>query len=315
MNIFQNPREHRLRAGWRLLLQFIVLIVISGVVNIGIYYLSPQTNVLIAVLAQFIGVVGSIWIAARYFDKRPVADYGVQLSAGWWRDYLAGILIATAAVFVMFVVEWTNHWIIFTGYGWAGQQAGSFWVGHLSFFGAMLLVGFHEELFSRGYQTLNLAEGLHYEALGARGAVALAVLITSCLFGFLHFYNPNATLVSTINIIFAGIVLAVPFILTGRLALSMGLHFSWNYVMAGVMGFPVSGMPVSSTILQIQQTGPEQWTGGAFGPEGGFIGWIGMAIMLGFSCVYIKVTTGTLALAPKFQKKPSDEVKSDEQAL
>jgi len=314
MNIFQNPHENRLRAGWRLLLQFILLILISGIINLGIYYLSPQTNVLIAVLAQFAGVVGSIWIAARYLDKRSVTDYGLQLTAGWWRDYLVGILIAIAAVGIMFAIEWSNHWIIFTGYGWTGQQAGTFLGGHLSFLGAMLLVGFHEELFSRGYQTLNLFEGLRYKAIGTRGATALAVLLTSCLFGFLHFYNPNATLVSTVNIIFAGIVLAVPFILTGQLGLSMGLHFSWNYVMAGIMGFPVSGMPVSSTILQIQQTGPEQWTGGTFGPEGGFIGWIGMAIMLGVSCVYIKITTRKLTLAPKFKNKQSQKVKSDEQA-
>jgi hypothetical protein len=176
----------------------------------------------------------------------------------------------------------------------------------------MLLVGFHEELFSRGYQVLNLSEGLNYPQLGKRGTVIIAVSTSSVLFGSLHLLNPNASAISTINIIIAGIVLAIPFVLTGSLGLSVGLHFSWNFVQAGVCGFPVSGMNFQTSVFRIQQAGSDLWTGGAFGPEAGLLGLLGLATILLLSCVYIKVTRNKLGIAKRFCKDFQPSLKSDE---
>ena len=133
-----------------------------------------------------------------------------------------------------------------------------------------IVVAVSEELLARGDQTLNLSEGLR--PLGRRQAVLCAWLLSSLSFGALHFFNPNSTWMSTAYLVIYGLLLGVGYILTGELAISIGLHFAWNYVQGAVFGFPVSGRSLAGvSILVTQERGPDLWTGGAFGPEAGLV--------------------------------------------
>lgn len=313
MNIFINKKEQRARAGWRILVQFILMFLFSGVAFLGVQQIGDSSLMVISVIPQFIGIILSVWLAAKFLDKRSFYGYGLNFDKQWAKEFFIGIALAALAQGAIFLIEWSAGWVTIANYGWNVDTDISFVAGITSFFFAMLMVGFHEELFSRGYQTLNLVEGLRFPKIGQRGAVIISVFITSSLFGLMHFFNPNASAISTFNIILAGIVLAVPYILTGSLALSAGLHFSWNFVMAGVLGFPVSGLNIEVTMLHIEQGGTELWTGGAFGPEAGLLGLLGMAIMLGGSCVYIKTAGYELETAELFTKEYEPAVKSDEQ--
>jgi membrane protease YdiL (CAAX protease family) len=313
MNIFINDNEQRLRAGWRLLIQLIIMFLLVGFGMMGLQFLVSNSLIIASVFPQFIGIIASIWIAARLLDRRSFFDYGLNFNRRWQKDFLTGTAIAAFAVGTIFLIEWWAGWITIIEYGWNVDAETPFGLGLSSFFLAMLMVGFYEELFSRGYQILNLTEGLRYPNIGEHGAIIIAILLTSALFGFMHFFNANASAISTFNIILAGIVLATPYILTGSLALSVGLHFSWNFVMAGVLGFPVSGKEIETTILHIQQGGTDLWTGGSFGPEAGILGLLGMAIMLGGSCVYIKWAGYELSTAELFQKEYRPALKSDGQ--
>lgn len=133
-----------------------------------------------------------------------------------------------------------------------------------------------EELVFRGYQLKNLAEGLAGRRLDARMSMTCAAVISSIVFSSAHFVNGNATTWSLLNVFLGGLLLSLPVVLTGQLAPSIGLHISWNFFEGTVYGFAVSGTPQSTHILTIQQTGPDLWTGGAFGPEGGLVctGWM-----------------------------------------
>lgn len=101
----------------------------------------------------------------------------------------------------------------------------------------------------------------------------------------LHVSNPNSSWLSTGYLVFYGAFLGAGYVLTGELALPIGLHFTWNFVQGSVFGFPVSGRPLYMvSVLDTQQAGPDLWTGGALGPEAGplglLAGLIGLALIL-----------------------------------
>lgn len=312
MNIFINKQDQRLRAGWRLLIQFILLFLLTGLLQLGIQQFWNSSSPLLKTVPSFLGFIASVWIAGHFLDKRSFKDFGLEFDRRWRNDFFMGTLIGTGAMSVIFLIEWSSGWISVSGFGWQATSQGSFGWSIGGSFLAMLMVGFHEELFSRGYQILNLSEGLHYPQLGTTGSVILSVLATSLLFGSLHLFNPNASSVSTFNIVLAGIALAIPYIFTGSLGLSVGLHFSWNFVQGGVFGFPISGMQLPTSLIRISQGGTNLWTGGAFGPEAGLVGVLGIAIIAGLSCVYIKETRGKLEIAERFDYDDNQSLKSGE---
>jgi len=314
MNIFINQTENRGRAGWRLLVQFILMFLLVGFGIQGIQLLVNAQSLVYLAIPQFIGIIASVWIAARFLDKRPFADFGCQFNQQWLKDFAIGAAIAAIAQITIFCIEWSAGWLTISSYGWNASTEHSFGSIMISSLLAMLMVGFHEELLSRGYQVLNITEGLRYPQIGARLAIIIAVLVTSSLFGIMHIFNANASAISTVNITVAGIALAIPYVLTGSLGISVGLHFSWNFVMAAVLGFPVSGINFETSVVRIQQGGPELWTGSAFGPEAGILGLIGMAIMVGLSCVYIKAEGNELAINSLFTEPYRPARETDEQS-
>ena len=300
MNVFRN-KEYRLRAGWRVLIQFILWFLGIGFISFFLHQWLSSPPRLLLTAGSLIATLGSVWFCARLLDRRRLQDYGLHLDGQWFRECVAGVALAGLAISCVFIMERQMGWITLSGYAWERSSIPALVLTLGQYLLVMLMVGFYEELFSRGYQVLNLTEGLQYSWLGSGGAAVVAVLLTSILFGFLHMNNPNASLTSSLNIVVAGVVLAIPYLLTGSLAVSVGLHIGWNFVQGGIYGFPVSGMPFHSPLLQIEQHGPPLWTGGAFGPEAGLAGFIGMAIMLGGSCVYIQRAGHELALAAKFR--------------
>jgi membrane protease YdiL (CAAX protease family) len=182
----------------------------------------------------------------------------------------------------VFAVQWALGWVTVTGF-WSAPPGVPFVAAILAPLVLAIVVSVAEELLSRGNQLLNLAEGFRF--LGLRPAVLIAWLISSIIFGALHVSNPNSSWLSTGYLVFYGAFLGAGYVLTGELALPIGLHFTWNFVQGSVFGFPVSGRPLYMvSVLDTQQAGPDVWTGGAFGPEAGLLGLlaglIGLAIIV-----------------------------------
>src|SRR5262245_17587726 len=85
-NIFLSPDEPRLRAGWRLLLQSILLFLLGGCLSIclGLVLLIadpslldkvadlPPEYFLLGVVAEAIAVTTSVFLARRFLDKRSI---------------------------------------------------------------------------------------------------------------------------------------------------------------------------------------------------------------------------------------------------
>jgi membrane protease YdiL (CAAX protease family) len=244
-----------------------------------------------------VGAVLTVWLAGRFLDRRPFSEFGFHLGAGWWLDLLFGMALGALLMSAIFLFELGMGWVEIVGaletFGTDGPFALSVLLPVLMF----LCVGFSEETVFRGYQLKNAAEGLAYPAIGPSGAVLLAWVLSSVFFGALHANNPNATLVSTLNIVLAGLMLGSGYVFSGELAIPIGLHVTWNFFQGAVYGFPVSGFgPFGATFLATRQTGPDLWTGGTFGPEAGLLA--PGAILVGISLIafWIRLRTGTVSL-------------------
>jgi len=82
--------------------------------------------------------------------------------------------------------------------------------------------------------------------------------------------NPHASWVAAVGILFAGLFLALGYLRTGQLWLSIGLHIGLELFEGSSSASRVSGT-ASYPLLRIQVSGPPLWTGAAFGPEAGLI--------------------------------------------
>ncbi|MBN1306226.1 MAG: CPBP family intramembrane metalloprotease, partial [Anaerolineales bacterium] len=298
-NIFWNTEQRRLRALWRLLIFFItwfvlliivqmtigivvgIVAVVSGIVSLEQLtdtqtineYVTGSPLIMSALqLAQLVITVGAVWLAGRFLDRRKFVDFGFRLNKSWWIDFGFGLFLGAILMVGIFGVEMAAGWVAITD-TFTAPQGSAFVLSILLATLHFVLVGFNEELLSRGYQLQNLAEGFNWKTLGPRWAIVIATLISSAVFGLMHLGNPNADAVSTFNIFLAGILLAMGYILTGELAIPIGLHITWNFFQGNVFGFPVSGTSSNATtFIAIKQGGPRLWTGGAFGPEAGLVG-------------------------------------------
>lgn len=272
-----NAAERRPRTPVRLVAGVVVLVIASALVTV------PPLLVLVVLDVAFVGMgVGStlvttglggvgavlgVWLAGRYVDRRRFVDFGLRIDRDWWLDCGFGLALGGLLMTGVFLVQFAAGWIEVTTV-FAGEAL--LWVvaGTLVLF---VIVGFYEELLLRGYVLTNLAEGAR-GTLGIAGAIVFGTIASSVAFGALHASNPNATLVSTLAISFAGVMLALGYVLTGELAIPIGLHVTWNLFQGTVYGFPVSGLDFGASVVEVEQGGPAVATGGSFGPEAGLLG-------------------------------------------
>ena len=310
---FWNAEQRRVRAPWRLLLQTLSWFILTGILTSLAVFAAlaiavaggssipsstdpdfvqkltelalqdPSIGILFTV-GSVLSIFLSVWLAGRLLDRRSLADFGFHFSPRWWADLGFGLALGAALMVAIFLIELAAGWVTVTGtfqsarWSFDLAQDRSFGIAILIALIRFLGVGIQEEIWSRGYHLRNMAEGLNLPFVGPRGALLLGYAGSSVVFGLLHAGNPNASVVSTVNLIIAGLFLGLGYVLTGELAIPIGLHITWNFFQGNVFGFPVSGGTPSTTFIAIRQGGPDLWTGGAFGPEAGLLGLLAIAV-------------------------------------
>ncbi|MDZ7808655.1 MAG: CPBP family intramembrane glutamic endopeptidase [Gracilimonas sp.] len=298
-NPFFNAEEQRLRSLFRVLL--FLFLFSFGVALPSIIPFSALKFVAISLLT-----LALYYIMFRFVDQRSWSHSGLIIDKVWVKELFAGIVIAAFVMGVIFLLIWQTEGLEINGFGWE-RNGQKFWLIPISvYLIQMVSVGFYEEVLSRGYLIPNIKEGFSIGNITPFKATIISIFISSTLFGIAHAANPDASYTAVFNILLAGIMLAIPYIITGRLALSIGLHFSWNFFQGGVFGFRVSGMEIRNSIIQIQQNGPEWWTGGAFGPEAGLVGILGILTIILLTLGYLRYTGVGLSVAELFQLPYSD---------
>jgi membrane protease YdiL (CAAX protease family) len=270
--VFINPAG-RLRSGWRLLifvLVFIILLLLLGLVAKAVsaaIQLTPSRAVahylenLILRVALLLTALLAGYICTRWLEGLPWRALGLSLHAGWLRDLLIGSLIGVASLTLATVIATAGGGLSFTISG----RAALLQVGQTLIFSAILfiLAALAEEALFRGYplQTMLRAK-----------LIGLGVLLTSLAFAAVHMQNPNFTVgIPYLNLLLAGVWLAVAYLRTRSLWFPLGVHWAWNWALGSVFGLPVSGISdlAPDPLLHGTDLGPAWLTGGTYGIEGG----------------------------------------------
>jgi len=264
--------EGRVRAIWRILIQFLLYMILLMVVSAIQTRAQDLKSVWLFSLANGIYILGMLvmfWWLGRALDRRKLPNFGFHLTRTWWLDFLFGLFLGGFTLTAVALMQQGLGWAKFT---FSPQMvfSGPFILAVPAALLFHLSVGMGEEMTFRGYQVRNLAEGLRGR-LGSKVAVGASLLLTSVLFGAAHMLNPNASIVSGLNIILAGVVIGLGFVLTGELGMSIGFHVAWNFFQEFVFGYNNSGQTPMGSIYSNQIIGPALWTGGQFGPEAGLL--------------------------------------------
>lgn len=116
----------------------------------------------------------------------------------------------------------------------------------------------HEELAFRGYLFQKMRLWNRPAAIG----------ITSCVFALLHSNNRGISALAIVNLVLAGVLLALAYERYERLWFPIGIHLAWNVLSGPILGYDVSGYAAKATLFRTVGAGPAWVTGGAFGIEG-----------------------------------------------
>ena len=308
-----NSTQRRPRAPWRLLVGAVVLVAagVAGVLAASALAATagstapPTVVAVVGTTAQtlpYAAFIGGIVAAAVLVDRRRLRDFGLARSRAWWADLGFGLALGVALPGLVFAVELAAGFVTVSGFVHfrpdaslpvaAGVPAPLALALVVVFF---VGVGVFEELLFRGYLLRNVAEGLAgWRGTTPRTALSVAAAVTSVLFGAGHAANPSATVLSTANIVVYGGLFAASYLLTDRLGVAIGLHIAWNFAVSSVFGFPVSGFTTPVTLVAVEQSGPPTLTGGPFGPEGGLVALVGLAVGAGALAWWVRRTEGEL---------------------
>lgn len=220
---------------------------------------AGTAGLFVTALATFLGLLAGTWAALAIFEKRSLAAVGLHsgstasVELAYGVAFGAGIILVTGLV--LFLFGWLtvreDEGRLLAG---LGQVAGL--TGFVAFAAAF------EELLFRGYP---------FQLVWSRFGLAVALGLSAGLFALAHLWNPELTPLAFLNLALAGLLLALVYVRTRSLWVAIGVHAGWNWVLAVPLDQPVSGFVFGMPGYDVVETGPDVFTGGAFGPEGGFV--------------------------------------------
>ncbi|MBE9475337.1 MAG: CPBP family intramembrane metalloprotease [Chloroflexi bacterium] len=279
--LFVSPDESRLRAGWRLLGQSLLLVLTLGILGaLGDRYLGTLEDIsyagllLLTTLISCLAITVSVFLARRFLDRRTFTSLGLKGNKQAFYDLLFGVALSGLMVGLIYLLLWAVGWLQVESLAWHVESWENLAASILIMVSLYALVGWQEELLIRGYWLQNLSDGL---------SQSLGVLLSSVLFALVHAVNPNSSWQAYLGLFLSGLFLAFGYLRTKQLWLPIGLHIGWNLFEGTVFGFPVSGQYYYQLVRQTV-SGPDIITGGAFGPEAGLI--LLLVLLLGTAGVF-----------------------------
>jgi membrane protease YdiL (CAAX protease family) len=274
-------RHGEVRISWRIALA-VVLPGVCITATLLLVFSAGWTDALGTGLGALVGAGASGWALTRFLNKKPFSAIGTGISPNPLPDLLGGLILGSAAIACLCAMLAIAGYVSFV---WRGFPAGD--VVRVTAYAALtaLTAAAAEELVFRGYLFQTLVQAI---------TLLPASLLVSGLFAVAHLWNPGFTPLGAMNIGIAGLLFSVAYAKTGRLWLPLGIHAGWNFAQLTLGGYPVSGLVDPDRMLcTATVTGPEWWTGGGFGPEGGLAATVAL-----IGCAWVVLRAG------RFQRPP-----------
>jgi hypothetical protein len=211
--------------------------------------------------ASFAPLFLLIWGWLRLFERRNLATIGLE-GEGSPGKYLRGFALGAAMIGVSAGIPAALGFYRLEANG--GQPLGLAALGGVALMGAGWLVqGAAEEALARGFL---------FPLLSVRWGWKAGLIVSSAVFALLHLFNDHLNDIAFLNLALFGVFTALYAQREGSLWGVCALHTAWNWVQGNWLGLEVSGNALyTGALLDLQAVGPDVFTGGAFGPEGGIV--------------------------------------------
>lgn len=285
--MFKN-KEGKVRSGWKLaavtgaffvatmIVVMIISLVVAGVVvaqgefdiqsmrytERGLQMMASAE--LIGLFAQEIVMILTVIIAWRVIMKRPLNNMGLTSFKKGFKELLVGLILGIVSMSIVFAI------IIATNNGIVESWRLRFSPDTIIYLVLFILVGFAEEIYSRGFTMATLRQTRR---------IPIIFIVSSIIFALLHGTNTGISLIALLNLILIGLLFSYMYYKSGNIWMPIGYHITWNYFQGNVFGFPVSGTKTQGLITTTYEN-RNIFNGGKFGPEGGII--VTGIILLGF---------------------------------
>lgn len=237
--------------------------------------LSAGLQETLLLLSTFGGVILLVWLWTRLYEGRAFSTLGFErkdVLRQYGRGLMIGFLMFAGAVGLLALPGFLT-----SESGSPGYQGAVALGGVLLVLPGWMVQGAAEEILMRGWLM---------PVLGARYRPWAGIIISSAFFAIMHGLNPNLSALALVNLFLYGLFAALYALRAGSLWGICALHTAWNWTQGNVFGLEVSGgVSGGGMLLNLMEAGPDWFTGGVFGPEGGLA--VTLILIVGIAAVFL----------------------------
>jgi uncharacterized protein len=302
------PADRRLRARWRILIALIASIVVVVLTDMGLAFVGladtvTATGDLVRTAGRLLAVFGVVALTARWLDRRRLRDYGLRGGRSWWADVAFGAAVGFGMFALSAGIGIAAGWIEVRD-TLSPASTGGVWLVLALAMLRFAAVSLWEEVLFRGVMIRNAAESFGRRWPRTR-AVLVATVISTVVFALVHVpQSLGAEGMSLVRMailwVTLGGLLAVPYLVTGQLALSLGLHLTINLAVQNVFVMWEQQAEQGAVVLHLDASGADVLAGVGGVLQVGAIA-LGYLVVLG----WLRWRYGSLRIHPSLTEIPA----------
>ena len=257
-----------------LFLSFVIVCFFPTLIVLSFDFISFDEKSLTTQVFYEFGIALAV-LGALLMIFRVLTNYdfeSVFIKQKFLSGFLKGSLIGLILLLCCTGLAYLNGNVSFT----LGEISIPLFLGYLVYY---MIVACFEELLFRSFPLRVFSE---------RYPAAIAIVISSLLFGLAHLGNESFNWLAMTNITLAGILFAIFILQKGNISWAIGLHFGWNFTQGTLLGYQVSGND-SPGLLLAKPLGESYLSGGDFGIESSIFCTIIMLIVIAFMLFMYKI--------------------------